>query len=179
MRLIRPILVSSQRLRNFPCRCCLRSHPSEFTQLSPICCPRRFAAPSRYTRMPIDSLYTNIPCGESEGFARAVCRLLSCGKEIIYERTLLTKNILLNTFISFLFLKTSTSGSFSIWADDLKAYCSDKNDKEGEIFNVKFKNIQTWKKIYRPYIYICFLWRSKWLMISNKIPYVKQLELGF
>ena len=31
-----------------------------------------------------------------------------------------------------------------LYADDLKAYCSDKNDKEGQTFNKTLTNISCW-----------------------------------
>ena len=35
-----------------------------------------------------------------------------------------------------------------LYADDLKAYCSDQNDKKGDVFNVTLKNISSWANTY-------------------------------
>ena len=52
-----------------------------------------------------------------------------------------------------------------LYADDLKAYCSDKNDKEGQTFNKTLTNISCWASTWQLKI---SNEKSKWLMISNK-----------
>ena len=56
--------------------------------------------------------------------------------------------------------------SFSkLYADDLKAYCSDADDKDGKLFKETLSNISKWSASWQLSI---STEKSKWLLISNK-----------
>ena len=63
-----------------------------------------------------------------------------------------------------------------LYADDLKAYCTDKNDKDGINFNETLKNISNWSNTWQLTI---SNEKSKWLLISNKNYKISQFEPRF
>jgi hypothetical protein len=63
-----------------------------------------------------------------------------------------------------------------LYADDLKAYCTDKNDKDSINFNETLKNISNWSNTWQLTI---SNEKSKWLLISNKNYKISQFEPRF
>ena len=63
-----------------------------------------------------------------------------------------------------------------LYADDLKAYCTDKNDKKGSNFKSAMENISNWASTWQLKI---SNEKSKWLLISNKKGEINSHDLVF
>ena len=73
--------------------------------------------------------------------------------------------------------KTATAPfMIKLYADDLKAYCTDINDKEGSNFKSALENIPSWANTWQLKI---SNEKSKWLLISNKTSEINRLDLAF
>ena len=63
-----------------------------------------------------------------------------------------------------------------LYADDLKAFCSDKNDKGGKTFNDTLTNIAAWASNWQ---LVISNEKSKWLLISNYRNDPEQIKYEF